>query len=320
MARVEIKEFRPQHAHFGFYRTSAGGDQDIFIRRKVGEPTDYMHSKSVRVKDQRNRLATASRHYASLTPVQKARLRPQMRFVSRVGSGSVSEEVLLQGRQLFISEDIRELKTKQKLLSPLFEVCIVLCDMEYTALSGKLWLYYWIAGEWREIPGQELAIGNWLFSRVPPGQAAYRVYGEADGFFDPEYPEFQSMSEERLKAHHGHVLLPGTARGHLYTTSSFRHVGIGFVTPFRVTAVRTKTRIYWGNLEGIVEHCIMKSDWTKDVEGSYYISSVEGQWTERSDYWTGLNLEEGARRLYTTDRPGPRYHYVIYEYWYWLHP
>ncbi|MBA7573950.1 hypothetical protein ES708_15751 [subsurface metagenome] len=165
-----------------------------------------MHSKSARVKDQRERLATASRHYASLTPVQRARLRHQMRFVSRVGSGSVSEEVLLQGRQLFISEDIRELKTKQKLLSPLFEVCIVLCDKEYTALSGNLWLYYWIAGEWHEIPGQELATGNWLFSRVPPGQAAYRVYGEADGYFDPEFAQFQSMDERQLKQHHAHLL------------------------------------------------------------------------------------------------------------------
>lgn len=178
-----------------------------------------MHSKSARVKDQRERLATASRHYASLTPIQKARLRHQLRFVSRVGSGSVSEEVLLQGRQLFISEDIREIKTKQKLLSPLFEVCIVLCDKEYNPLVGKLWLYYWIAGEWHEIPGQELAIGNWLFTAVPPGQAAYRVYGEADGFFDPELARYQWMSEKRLKQHHAHILYQkGTS--YLYSFSS----------------------------------------------------------------------------------------------------
>ncbi|GAH64411.1 unnamed protein product, partial [marine sediment metagenome] len=34
----------------------------------------------------------------------------------------------------------------------------------------------------------EIGAGNWLFSQVPPGYAPYRVYGEAEGYFDPELP------------------------------------------------------------------------------------------------------------------------------------
>ncbi|MBA7588961.1 hypothetical protein ES708_31032 [subsurface metagenome] len=177
-----------------------------------------------------------------------------------------------------------------------------------------------IAGEWREIPGRELAPGNWLFSGVPPGQAAYRVYGEADGYFDPLLPEYQSMSEEGLKAHHGHVLLPVKADAHSYGSTSFRAYGIGFKTPFRLTAIRTKSRIHWGNLEGVVDHFITTPGMIKDAEGSYYINSIEGQWTERSDHWAGLNIEEGANRYYNTVRPGPGWHYVTYEFWLWFYP
>ncbi|GAJ22318.1 unnamed protein product, partial [marine sediment metagenome] len=63
--------------HFGLYRTSAGGDQGIFVRRKVGDPTDYMHTKSKKVNQQRQNLALASKHYSHLTPSQKAVTRRQ---------------------------------------------------------------------------------------------------------------------------------------------------------------------------------------------------------------------------------------------------
>lgn len=209
MARVEITEFRAQYAHFGFYRTSAGGDQDIFVRRKVGEPTDYMHLKSKRVQEQRARMATASRHYASLTPTQKARLRNQLRFVSRVGSGSVSEEVLLKGRQLFISEDIRELKTKGKLKTLPYELCIMLVDEALNPLEGELWLRYLEGEEWIDCEKKELVLGNWLFSQVPPRKEFYRVEGEATGYWDPELPEHQFMTESYLKTYHYHILSSG---------------------------------------------------------------------------------------------------------------
>ncbi|GAJ18196.1 unnamed protein product, partial [marine sediment metagenome] len=64
MATVHIKEPREQEAHFGLYRTTAGGDETIFVRRKIGEPTDYMHTKSRKLKQQRDNLALASQHYS----------------------------------------------------------------------------------------------------------------------------------------------------------------------------------------------------------------------------------------------------------------
>lgn len=168
-----------------------------------------MHSKSRKVKQQRDNLALASKHYAHLTPTQKARLRHKVNFVSRVGSGSVSEEVLLQGRQLFISQDIAELNTKQKLLQLPYELCIVLCDEDHNPLAGLLWLRYQENEEWHDVEGKEIGHGQWLFTEVPPGKDFYRVEGWAPGYYDPNLPEHQFMTEDDVITYHYHVLLTG---------------------------------------------------------------------------------------------------------------
>ncbi|GAI66657.1 unnamed protein product, partial [marine sediment metagenome] len=71
MARVYAVKKRIQPAHFGLYRTSTGGDESIIVRRKVGEPTDYMHTKSRKLARQRANLTVASQHYSHLTPSQR---------------------------------------------------------------------------------------------------------------------------------------------------------------------------------------------------------------------------------------------------------
>ena len=168
-----------------------------------------MHSKSVKVREQRRRMATASRHYSSLTPTQKARARRQVRFISRVGAGSISEDVLLQGRQLFISEDIRELATKGQLTKLPYELCIVLCDEGQNVLRGVLWLRYLEGEEWIDCQSSEIGPGQWLFTEVPRGKEFYRVEGWALGYYDPKLPEHQFMAESYLRTYHYHVLLTG---------------------------------------------------------------------------------------------------------------
>lgn len=206
MATVKIGKPRVGHKLFGFYRTRVGGDESIVVRRKMGEPTDVMHSASKEVQDQRRRFGIASTHYAGLTPRQKRDSRWQMRFVSRVGH-SPSEEVLLEGRQLFISEDINEQRVRGRLKKPAFYPCIILCDVAHTPLDGVLHLWYTKAGQWVVKPGKELILGNWLFERVPADAEPYRVWGEADGYYDPELPETMSMTEDYLRKDHYHVLL-----------------------------------------------------------------------------------------------------------------
>jgi hypothetical protein len=205
MATVKRGQLRIAPKHFGLYRTSAGGDEQLIVRRKVGTPVDYMHLNSRLVRDQRRRLSLASIHYSHLKPSQKAFWRTQMRYVERVGSPS--REVLLKGRQLFISEDIHQLTTTQTELKIAFDICIILCNKYYEPLSGQLHLVYTEEGDEKEAPGTEVSMGNWLFPNVPAGCYPYRVEGEAEGYYDPKLPENQVMTEYALKNKHWHVLL-----------------------------------------------------------------------------------------------------------------
>ena len=209
MARVEIKEPREQEAHFGLYRTSAGGDQGIIVRRKVGEPTDYMHTKSRKLKRQRDNFTLATQHYANLTPSQKAITRHQFEEVEYQKSHGKTDTKLLSGRQLFISKEIHSLATTQKQLVLPHEVCIMLVDPDLNPIQGQLWLRYLKDSEWLDIDREELSTGNWLFSQTPRGQEAYRPYGEAEDYHDPELESYQYLTEKQLLDYHYHILQPG---------------------------------------------------------------------------------------------------------------
>lgn len=128
MATVEILTKREQAAHFGLYRMSPGGNQAIFVRRKVGEPTDYMHTKSKKVKRQREVFGQASTHYSHLTSLQKEDLRHQVEEVEYIRDHGKTHIKVLQGRQLFISKDIHSLiETLTHKIMPL-TICINSAD------------------------------------------------------------------------------------------------------------------------------------------------------------------------------------------------
>jgi len=205
VATIQRGEQRHQLAHYGLYRTGVGGDERIIVRRKVGVETDYQHKKSMPVRRQRERLATASRHWRNLTPTQKAFYRNQIAFVTR--SGSQSEEVLLKGRELFISREINSLVASGKQLLPPYEICIVLCDEQYHPLTGHLWLSYYENEEWHSCYGQEIGYGQFLFSSVPRGKEFYRISGRSPGYYDPQLLENQWASEQYLLQKHYHILL-----------------------------------------------------------------------------------------------------------------
>jgi len=207
MATVKVGTKRLQSSSFALYRTSAGGDESIIVRRKVGEPTDVDHLNSKKLKIQRDNLAMASRHYAQLSPSQKAITRYQIEEVEFQKSHGKTDTKLLKGRQLFIAKEIHSLNATQKPLVLPRELCIMLTDQGENPLSGELWLRYLKNGEWKDCAKEELATGSWLFSKIPRGQEAYRTYGEAPGFFDPRLIELQFMTEEYLLTHRYQKLL-----------------------------------------------------------------------------------------------------------------
>jgi len=206
MATVKVVQPRIQEAHFGLYRTSAGGDESIVVRRKIADPTDYKHTKSRKLHRQREAFSQASHHYSQLTPTQKAITRHQFEEVEYQQSHGKTDTKLLTGRQLFISKEIRSLNVTQKRLVLPYELCIMLVDENQAPLEGELWLRYLKDGEWKDIGKEELAEGSWLFSQTPREQEAYRPYGKAPNYYDPELPEHQNMTEAEILAYHYHVL------------------------------------------------------------------------------------------------------------------
>ena len=209
MARVEIKAPREQASSFALYRTSAGGDESIVVRRKVGEPTDYLHAKSRKLARQRENFTLASQHYSHLSPSQKAITRYQIEEVEYQKSHGQTDTRLLMGRQLFISKEMHSLETTQKQLVLPHELCIMLVDDTMTPLAGTLLLYDYVDDQWCELKGDEIGTGNWLFSQVPRGQFAYRPFGESAGYFDPQFPATQWMTEDEILVYRYHILYGG---------------------------------------------------------------------------------------------------------------
>jgi len=206
MATVKVTQKREQSSSFGLYRTSAGGDESIIVRRKVGEPTDVNHTKSPKLARQRYELSLASQHYSRLTPSQKAITRHQIEEVEYIKSHGKTDTKLLEGRQLFISKEMHSLETTQSQLVLPYELCILLVDEFLNPLDGELWLRYLKSGVWKDIGKEQLTIGNWLFSQTPRAQEAYRPYGEAENYEDIELPELQFMTEAQILPYHYHVL------------------------------------------------------------------------------------------------------------------
>ncbi|MBA7573854.1 hypothetical protein ES708_15652 [subsurface metagenome] len=174
MATVEITTKREQAAHFGLFRVSPGGNQAIFVRRKVGEPTDYMHTKSKKVKRQREVFAQASIHYSHLTGRQRHELKTHIEEVEYIRDHGKTDTKILQGRALFISKDIHSLAITHKPLALPGEICVVLADQFDTPIPGWIYLLYYTDGDQIYNYPDEISPSNHLFRDIPP--AAHDIY------------------------------------------------------------------------------------------------------------------------------------------------
>ena len=313
MARVEIQEPREQAAHFGLYRTSAGGQQFIIVRRKIGEPTDYKHTKSRKLARQRDNLALASQHYAQLTPSQKAITRHQFEEVEFIKSHGKSDIKLLSGRQLFISKEIRSLNVTQKQLVLPHELCIMLVNADLFPLPGTLWLRYLKDAEWRVCKKDEISTGSWLFSSVPREQEAYRPYGEAEGWFDPQLPQHQNMTEDEIRAYKYHVLYSEAVSywiSHSSNTQNYQHL---CVAGKNFSTIRVWSRHWLYDYEGRLDVAIWKYYYPYLPENelarrSFYISAGAPDPKYFDLFLSGFNLSEGslyAIRFLRLDPPYP---------------
>ena len=299
MATVVPGQFREQLAHFGLYRTSAGGDESIIVRRKVGEPTDYMHPTSRKLKIQRQNLALASQHYAHLSPSQKAATRHQIEEVEYQTSHGKTDTKLLLGRQLFIAKDIHYLNVAQRQIQPPLEACIILTDQGLNPLDGELWLRYLKDDQWHDIPKEELSLGSWMFEKVPARQEAYQVYGKSTGFLDPKRPEHQAMTECYLRTYHYHKLY-ASAPGYSYTFASRWWVNSHRRTPpYSYGSLYVNSKLKTFDWSGTVTVAVWRLGYPYPPEGevarhSFPVAATGDEYVEYHTTLSGLGIQEGV--------------------------
>lgn len=280
MARVTPGKSREQETHFGLYRTGAGGDQAIIVRRKVGEPTDYLHPTNKKLALQRALMGLASQHYSHLTPTQKAITRHQIAEVEYQRSHGPTDTKILLGRQLFIAQELRKLKATQKQLVLPYELCIVVTDEDLNPIEGELWLRYRKEDTWTDCGKEEIYPGNWLFSHVPRAKEPYQVYGEAAGYYDPELPETQTMSEQDILTYHYHKLCLISPVEKLYPIGDgdvieLTPVGAVFgcqATRYEDSTFYPSNGYLWGHFEGL--YVTRGHDTLEAKQDLYHVSNL----------------------------------------------
>ncbi len=208
MVKVNVGEYRPQDAHYGLYQLATESGDIVIVRRKVGEPTDYLHPNSRKVRLQRRNFGLASTHYSHLTPIQKKEIRYNTEEVEYSRGSKKSGTKLLTGRTLFISKDIHTLNETQRQIPTPLQICILLSDPDLNPLEGDLWLYYLEDGEWKETTRKLLSPGYWLFPEVPSGKKLYHPIGQASDYLDPQDPDTTYLSQKELMLYHYHTLIP----------------------------------------------------------------------------------------------------------------
>ncbi len=323
MATVKIGTPREQSSSFGLYRTSAGGDESIVVRRKVGEPTDVNHTNSGKLARQRYELTLASQHYARLTPSQKAITRHQFEEVEYQKSHGKTDTKLLKGRQLFISKEMHSLETTQKQLVLPHELCIMLVDYQHNPLDGQLKLSYLKAGDWIETGKEQLRTGSWLFSQVPRGQAPYRPFGSAIGHYDPQHPEYQNMSEKEILSYPYHVLYSGTSSpGYVFASAYWLH-SYPFVAPFNVSTVRVESTLHCFDFDGTLKIGLKDYVYPSPLPewrnvSSFGISRHAPDPKEVEVWLLGCGLEQGVTYSLCHELVGNMYNYWRGSVRYWL--
>jgi len=208
MVKVNVGEYRPQDAHYGLYQLATESGDIVVVRRKVGEPTDYLHPNSRQVKQQRYNFGLASTHYSHLTPIQKRENRYNAEVVEFSRGSKKSGTKLLTGRTLFISKDIHSLNELQKHIPSYLQICIALTDQDLNLIEGDVWLYGLIDSEWREEDRKQLSSSHWLFPTVPRDLLLYHPVGANHTYYDPQDPETTYLTLKELMLYHYHKLSP----------------------------------------------------------------------------------------------------------------
>jgi len=158
-------------------------------------PTDYEHKGSRETQDQRKRFASAARRWASLPPPIKAELTRKYGIVWRHHSPGLSQKDVLEGMQLFISQEIHAQEYHQKHTATPLWVCLHLTfPWGGTAPFNPQARAY---SDWTSqvIPSLLLSPGNIFYCPIPTYRENATLVSEDWYFFTHDYHPYYTLEE-----------------------------------------------------------------------------------------------------------------------------
>lgn len=175
MAKTIIHQKRELAAGYHIYQQHSQAGKMVIVRRKVAMPTDVEHRSSKETRRQRERFAQASKRWAQIPSIVKADMQESYGIVDVQTPHGKSDIEVLQGRQLFIAEEIHQEKWHQEHVLLPWWVCIVTTDKLGRIIDVPLELGGKNGGAYTFYPHFYLSSGNTFFFPLETGHKFYQV-------------------------------------------------------------------------------------------------------------------------------------------------
>jgi len=182
-------------------------------------PSDVEHKSSRATKRQRERFGQASKTWASIPGPIKADLRQKYGFVDAQTPHGLSQVKVLQGAQLFTSQETHLQKYHQAHQEIPFYLCFILTDELRTPLDLQAHLKAYYLYFEKFCQGYYLCTGNTLFYPVPKDAYRYILGYTTMGTFGSQifmypFPELIKVEYRcvypNVSAHYGAPLITRT--------------------------------------------------------------------------------------------------------------
>ncbi len=175
MAKIKRGVDRETAAGYHIYRQPTPSGELLTIRRKVATPTDVDHKSSRATRLQRLRFSNASKRWARLPGIFKTSFSNTYGIVVQQKPHGLSTVKVLKGSQLFISQEIHQVKFFNEHVVTPVAACVVACDDFERAIHLPLKARYdnILYGLW--VKPAYITIGNTYFYDFPTHYGLYYI-------------------------------------------------------------------------------------------------------------------------------------------------
>jgi len=186
MAKIKRGQDRETPAGYHIYRQPTPSGELLTIRRKVAMPTDVNHKSSRATMLQRQRFTNASKRWSNLPGFMKTHFSNTYGIVVQHRPHSPSTIKVLKGSQLFLSQEIHQVKYLVKHVETPVTLCVIACDDFNRAIHLPLKLRYnnISSGPW--VPSAYIDIGSSYFYNFPTTYGRYYIGYSVPGWNPPQ--------------------------------------------------------------------------------------------------------------------------------------